>query len=819
MKLFSNKKFLSQSCVIFLFILVLGNTLLVAATDDWTMFGHDKQHTRLSSSSAPESNTILWSFQSNDKITSSPAVVDGCIYVGSYDHDVYCIDGETGTELRRYPTNGNVSSSPAVVDEKVIVGSHDYSVYCFNEATETVLWSFPTKGIVSSSPIVSNGFVYIGSNDNSLYCLDLNSGREQWNYSTSGILSSTPAVFDGFVYVVSTDGNVYCMDLELGSLQWMYSIGGFVTSSPLVSDNKVYIAQGVDNAYLFCLDAKGNGDGSTDVLWSTQLDASVKASPAIADGKIFINSKWRMYCFDADSGEEQWYYSTGDSFMYESSPAVADGKLYFGSGSSSGTLFCLNSETSQLLWSYNIGNPVRSSPAIADGNLYVGSHDGKLYCFGDNTLDPPEQPDGSTSGEVDEIYTYSVTYIVDIDEIEYQFDWGDGSKSQWLSDPEAQHSWAASGLYSVKARIKDSTDTVSEWSAALSVQITDVSLPSLHLEVDSPLISNQAFLVVTTDEDNNPVEGVTITFDETIQVSDNQGSVTFTAPSVSSNTLFTMSAMKESYQGTTASILVKPEQAEEVGYIFGVVANDQGENMEGATVCLSSSSTSTCIKTDNDGNYVVSLTPGSYSIKASMKAYLPKIKYGYTIEANEALEINFILPTKTNDGSADSVTLLIEEKAADIIGAYVRVAGDSIEEYIEGLSVDVSTTDKTVTCDLSGSEDIPGTIIAVDMQDFFSSSDDLYIECDGKELQKIDDVNDFFATAPASNAWTQEGDTVFVQVLSFSEHSFTISSMIETIGGLTALLLYICIGIIVSLGFVTPVAVRFIRRLYFYKNL
>lgn len=62
-------------------------------------------------------------------MVSSPAVVDGTVYVGSADNNVYAISTTDGTERWAFQTGNRVYSSPAVVEETVYVGSADNSVY------------------------------------------------------------------------------------------------------------------------------------------------------------------------------------------------------------------------------------------------------------------------------------------------------------------------------------------------------------------------------------------------------------------------------------------------------------------------------------------------------------------------------------------------------------------------------------------------------------------------------------------------------------------------------------------------------------------
>ena len=87
---------------------------------------------------APSQGTTgaqLWSYSTGDSVESSPAVVNGVVYVGSDDDNVYALDAATGTQLWRYTTVDSVESSPAVVNGVVYVGSDDDNVY----ALDTIL--------------------------------------------------------------------------------------------------------------------------------------------------------------------------------------------------------------------------------------------------------------------------------------------------------------------------------------------------------------------------------------------------------------------------------------------------------------------------------------------------------------------------------------------------------------------------------------------------------------------------------------------------------------------------------------------------------
>ena len=65
------------------------------------------------------------------------------------------------------------SSSPAVADGNIYVGSEDNNIYCFNASTGAKEWSYQTGNFVDSSPAIANSTLYVGSDDNHIYAFAL----------------------------------------------------------------------------------------------------------------------------------------------------------------------------------------------------------------------------------------------------------------------------------------------------------------------------------------------------------------------------------------------------------------------------------------------------------------------------------------------------------------------------------------------------------------------------------------------------------------------------------------------------------------------
>jgi outer membrane protein assembly factor BamB len=113
----------------------------------------------------------------------------------------------------RYNTGGAVNSSPAIVNGVVYVGSGYFKtgrVYALRAATGAKLWSHKLGSSVLSSPAVANGIVYVGSGpppNNKVYALKAHTGALLWSYDTSFVYPS-PSVVNNMVYIGSNDGIV-----------------------------------------------------------------------------------------------------------------------------------------------------------------------------------------------------------------------------------------------------------------------------------------------------------------------------------------------------------------------------------------------------------------------------------------------------------------------------------------------------------------------------------------------------------------------------------------------------------------------------------
>ena len=322
----------------------------------------------------------IWRFETGDSVQSSPTVIDGTVFVGSDDNNVYALDVGDGTELWSFETSFNIRPSPTVVGDTVFVGSWNGNLYGLNAGDGSERWSFEAASTIDSSPTVADGTVLFGTVDNDspnyVYALDTTDGTEQWRFELGDDIRSSPTVVDGTVFIGSRDNTAYALDATDGTEQWSFETSDRITSSPTVADGTVFVGSWDSNIY--ALDVE---DGTE--LWSFETDGAVGSSPTVADSTVFVGSYVsNVYALDAEDGTELWSFETDGGVS--SSPTVADGAVFVGAHDNvqeDTNVYALDSSDGTKLWSFETGDEVWSSPTVVDGTVFVGSDDNSVYAL------------------------------------------------------------------------------------------------------------------------------------------------------------------------------------------------------------------------------------------------------------------------------------------------------------------------------------------------------------------------------------------------------------------------------------------------------
>ncbi len=366
-------------------------------------------------------DTIKWTYETGGAITASPAVVNGKVYIGSYDGNRYCLDANSGSLIWTFPTQWKAASTVAVSGGRVFTGADDGYIYCINADTGAQTWrtniyagNVPAvqfevdTACVRSSPIIVGDRLYVGALDGKVYCLGTSDGAIKWTYTTNGQIGGSPTYSNGKIYIESSDRNLYALDATTGTKIWTWTTPRYKTpvginqmffvGTPTVADGKIYLGTGGRSlsdvatgrtgypAYA-CLNATTGAQ-----LWVVVTDPQGNSNQPYAityyKGILYGEAHMSACAFNATTGAEIWGQWLGHQVY--TNPLLVDSPygliVYYGCDSYSITSF--NATDGKPLSLYVTDAQVYSSPALYDGKIYVGSADRKLYCFDDTPKEP-----------------------------------------------------------------------------------------------------------------------------------------------------------------------------------------------------------------------------------------------------------------------------------------------------------------------------------------------------------------------------------------------------------------------------------------------
>ena len=328
---------------------------------DWPMIGRDPSHTGLNSwpGGVPEGK-IVWQLETDGPFESSPAVVDGTVYVSTGDKRVMALDAEDGEVIWETDVGGPVASSPAVAGGLLYLGLRDNRIIALSTDDGELVWEHLTRGYIVASPTVREGIVYIGSSDERLYALDAQTGEEFWSFKAAGRLNASPAVSDEIIGIVSQGRAVQILEALTGRLRLDFNIAGESIAPPALDDGLIY-----------AVDTRGAIVG---VDWSKQQLPFEKLA-RWGRTQLFV---WQFVGTLPPPKGYVWNFRAG-RLRFQSAPALGHGHLYV--VSDTGFLFALDRSDGTLSWRVQLDNGAIGSPSVAGDTVYIGDKGGIVYGF------------------------------------------------------------------------------------------------------------------------------------------------------------------------------------------------------------------------------------------------------------------------------------------------------------------------------------------------------------------------------------------------------------------------------------------------------
>jgi outer membrane protein assembly factor BamB len=89
--------------------------------------------------------------------------------------------------------------------------------------------------------------------------------------------------------MISDNGVASCVDAQTGAVHWQQRLGGNYSASPLLADNKIYFQSEQGTAVVV------QAGRQFRLLAKNALDEHTLATPAAADGALFIRTETHLY--------------------------------------------------------------------------------------------------------------------------------------------------------------------------------------------------------------------------------------------------------------------------------------------------------------------------------------------------------------------------------------------------------------------------------------------------------------------------------------------------------------------------------------------
>jgi len=339
---------------------------------DWALFRGNSFQNGIAGASLPEQLGVRWKFDGKDGFEATAAIVDGVVYCGCLDGNLYAIDLTTGKE--RWSCHVAPIKAPASVHRgAVYVGDGDGVFHCVDAATGKKRWSFETQGEIVSGANFAGDRVLFGSYDETLYCLAAD-GKLAWKFKTAGPVNGSPAVVGDRTFVAGCDSSLHVLDTSTGKELLAVSLEGQAGATAAVLGERLYVGT-MTNQVLAIEWKKG------EILWRFEEAHRQKpfyASAAVTDALVVVGSRDRnVYGLDRKTGAQVWSFTTRG--RVDSSPVVVGNRAFV--GSLDGNLYELGLADGKELNHFALGGAVAGSPAVAEGCLVIGNNERTLYCF------------------------------------------------------------------------------------------------------------------------------------------------------------------------------------------------------------------------------------------------------------------------------------------------------------------------------------------------------------------------------------------------------------------------------------------------------
>jgi outer membrane protein assembly factor BamB len=189
------------------------------------------------------------------------------------------------------------------------------------------------------------------------------------------------------------DGTVHAIKANTGESVWKYLVSKRgINTGAVLFNNVAFMSHSEENfdtsemGILAAVDAAHKGDvTAAQIKWKLPGFQGGFSSPVMDGARIYImDNSSNLFAFDAAQGKQLWKQNLGT--LQKASPVLADGKIYVGNDNGKFTICRPAAQGCDILSQIQLGTKddleaIYASAAISNGFVYVVSQKG-IYAFG-----------------------------------------------------------------------------------------------------------------------------------------------------------------------------------------------------------------------------------------------------------------------------------------------------------------------------------------------------------------------------------------------------------------------------------------------------
>ncbi len=244
----------------------------------------------LTSYSAKTGNKIWWVGGLAFEMKSIPVIQNNVLYINGYASHLNQPENQVQIPAFKMALTQYDKDKDGQLKKDELPDNEPYGYFSFVDlkhdgALDAVDWNFFQAALASLNGMLA---IRLGGQG------DMSANNLVWHYRRSVPQLPSPLLYKNILYMINDGGTVTTFGPENGEVLAQGRIrqaGSHFYSSLVAADDKVFIIslRGVVTVI--------KPDGSLDILTQNSLDEQCYATPAIADGKIYLRTVKTLYCF------------------------------------------------------------------------------------------------------------------------------------------------------------------------------------------------------------------------------------------------------------------------------------------------------------------------------------------------------------------------------------------------------------------------------------------------------------------------------------------------------------------------------------------